>query len=119
LRRQSGLLFLVIAVALVSTLTFSGSLIQKAYAQPSVIDDGLNVEAAVEGLSSPTSMTFLDDNNILDLENEELFALYQTAFYKNSQFCKFPSMHRVSHKEAHPICSINTSVVIYNWKNCA
>ncbi len=38
-----------------------------AYAQ-SVNDQNLNVEPFVEGLSSPTSMAFIDNNNILVLE---------------------------------------------------
>jgi aldose sugar dehydrogenase len=40
------------------------------YAQPSVSDTSLNVESIIEGLSSPTSMAFLDNNNILVLEKE-------------------------------------------------
>jgi glucose/arabinose dehydrogenase len=62
---------LTISIALIFTiitLTFFNSLIQTVYAQPSVVDDDLDVEAAVEGLSSPTGMAFLDDNNILVLE---------------------------------------------------
>jgi aldose sugar dehydrogenase len=40
-----------------------------AYAQ-SVKDPNLAVESFVEGLSSPTSMAFMDDNNILVLEKD-------------------------------------------------
>ncbi|MGH9925127.1 MAG: hypothetical protein ACRD5B_07085, partial [Nitrososphaeraceae archaeon] len=36
----------------------------------SVNDPNLGVESFVEGLSSPTSMTFLDNENILVLEKE-------------------------------------------------
>jgi aldose sugar dehydrogenase len=54
---------------LVNTLTFFSPFIQTIYAQPSVSDTGLNIEAAIDGLSSPTSMVFLD-NNILVLEKE-------------------------------------------------
>jgi aldose sugar dehydrogenase len=69
--RIYGLLFLTISMALISTvitLTFFNSLLQTVFAQPSVTDVDLNVEAAVEGLSSPTGMAFIDDNNILVLE---------------------------------------------------
>jgi aldose sugar dehydrogenase len=69
--RIYGLLFLTISIALISTITtftFFNSLIHTVYAQPSVVGDDLNIEAVVEGLSSPTGMTFLDDNNILVLE---------------------------------------------------
>ena len=43
-------------------------LVQTALAQPYVIDSALRVEPAVDGLSSPTGMAFLDDNNLLVLE---------------------------------------------------
>ena len=39
-------------------------------AQPLISDTSLSVEAAVKGLSSPTSMAFLGENNILVLEKE-------------------------------------------------
>src|SRR5918993_3656774 len=40
------------------------------------VDDGsLKVESFVEGLSSPTSMAFLDNNNILVLEKDGLVRL--------------------------------------------
>jgi aldose sugar dehydrogenase len=54
---------------MVNTLTFFSPFIQTIYAQPSVSDTSLNIEAAIDGLSSPTSMVFLD-NNILVLEKE-------------------------------------------------
>jgi glucose/arabinose dehydrogenase len=39
--------------------------------QPSIVSDAaLKVEPAIEGLSSPTSMVFLDENNIIVLEKE-------------------------------------------------
>ena len=40
------------------------------YAQPSLKDPKLKVEALVSGLSSPTSMLFLDENNIIVLEKD-------------------------------------------------
>ncbi|HXV88421.1 MAG TPA: PQQ-dependent sugar dehydrogenase [Nitrososphaeraceae archaeon] len=40
------------------------------YAQPSLRDPNLKVESFVSGISSPTSMLFLDDNNILVLEKD-------------------------------------------------
>jgi hypothetical protein len=41
-----------------------------ALVQPSIIkDSNLKVETVVAGLSSPTSMAFIDNNNILVLEN--------------------------------------------------
>jgi glucose/arabinose dehydrogenase len=46
---------------------------QTAHAQPSINDDSLSslsVEPIVEGFSSPTSMIFIDDNDILVLEKD-------------------------------------------------
>jgi aldose sugar dehydrogenase len=46
------------------------SFTQLVLAQPSVRDPYLDVQEVVGGLSSPTSMIFLDNNNILVLEKE-------------------------------------------------
>jgi glucose/arabinose dehydrogenase len=54
----------------ISTMMFFKSPTQTVYGQASISDSALNVEAAIEGLSSPTSMAFLDDSNILVLEKE-------------------------------------------------
>jgi aldose sugar dehydrogenase len=59
------LVFFLIIMALVITL--QNNLI---YAQPTVKDPNLKVEALVSGISSPTSMLFLDNNNILVLEKD-------------------------------------------------
>lgn len=40
------------------------------YAQPSIKDPNLKVEAFVSGIVSPTSMLFVDENNILVLEKD-------------------------------------------------
>ena len=40
------------------------------FAQPTISDPSLKAELVVGGLSSPTSMGFLDNNNILLLEKE-------------------------------------------------
>src|ERR671923_2072570 len=40
------------------------------YAQPILKDSNLQVESFVSGLASPTSMLFLDQNNILVLEKD-------------------------------------------------
>ncbi|MGH9950614.1 MAG: PQQ-dependent sugar dehydrogenase [Nitrososphaeraceae archaeon] len=43
---------------------------EPAIAQPSTTDPNLTAELILDGLSSPTSIAFLDDNNILLLEKE-------------------------------------------------
>jgi len=57
--------FLLIIVSIVIILQNNLS-----YAQPSLRDPNLKVEALVSGLSFPTSMLFLDNNNILVLEKD-------------------------------------------------
>jgi glucose/arabinose dehydrogenase len=60
------------------------------YAQPSVSDTALNVEPAVEGLSSPTSMAFLDDNNILVLEKEGSVRLVSNGVLQEEPILQVP-----------------------------
>src|SRR5918994_4322697 len=60
------------------------------YAQPSVSDTALNVEPAVEGLSSPTSMAFLDNNNILVLEKEGNVRLISNGVLQEQPVLKVP-----------------------------
>jgi aldose sugar dehydrogenase len=58
-----------ISIVLIS-LAFYYPFFQNTHAQPSINDDTLSVEPVVEGLSSPTSMIFLGDNDILVLEKD-------------------------------------------------
>ena len=60
------------------------------YAQPSISDTVLNVESAVEGLSSPTSMAFLDDNNILVLEKEGSVRLVSNGILQEEPVLQVP-----------------------------
>ena len=63
-----GMILIAILGLTLALLVHSFDLV---YAQPSVSDTSLNVESIIEGLSSPTSMAFLDNNNnILVLEKE-------------------------------------------------
>lgn len=50
--------------------TIYGPIFQTAYAQASINDPSLKAELVIGGVSFPTSMTFLDDNNILVLEKD-------------------------------------------------
>jgi glucose/arabinose dehydrogenase len=56
-----SLLIFTIAIMLQNNLS---------YAQPSLKDPNLKIEAFVSGIASPTSMLFVDENNILVLEND-------------------------------------------------
>ena len=82
---------------MLNILVFSGPYIPKVNAQPSIIDSALNVKAVVEGLSSPTSMTFLDNNNMLILEKTgQVRLVSQMESYKNNQYCKYRLIQKVS-----------------------
>jgi aldose sugar dehydrogenase len=92
-KRISSVLLVVVLLAMVlavSTMTFFKSFIQTAYAQASISDNALNVEAAVEGLSSPTSMAFLDDNNILVLEKEGSIRLVSNGILQEQPILQVP-----------------------------
>lgn len=66
-------IFIALSVGIfiiLSSLALYDPFSQTTHAQPSINDDTLSVEPVVEGLSSPTSMIFLDDNDILVLEKD-------------------------------------------------
>ena len=60
------LLFLTIILGLIPMLTITAAVMPG----PTVKDTNLKVETFVQGLSSPTSMAFLDDNHILVLQKD-------------------------------------------------
>ena len=66
-------LMLVSTAIIFSSLTFNMNYtaIAQQQEQPIINDPNLQVEIFVEGLSFPTSMAFIDKNNILVLEKEE------------------------------------------------
>lgn len=83
-------ILLVVLVSIILTIAFFKPLIQTAYAQASINDNTLNVEAPVEGLSSPTSMVFLDDNNILVLEKEGSIRLVSNGILQEQPILQVP-----------------------------
>jgi aldose sugar dehydrogenase len=68
LRRSSRIAVIVVVLAVASVILNHALMIQHATAQPSIKDPNLKAESTVSGLSSPTSMAFLDNNQILVLE---------------------------------------------------
>jgi glucose/arabinose dehydrogenase len=84
------LLIVFIATIIVSTLTFYGPVIQPAYAQPTINDPNLSVETVVAGLSFPTSMAFLDENNILILEKEGSVRLVSNGVLQDTPVLQIP-----------------------------
>jgi aldose sugar dehydrogenase len=83
-------ILIVVLVSIILTIAFFKPLIQVAYAQASISDNALNVEAAVEGFSSPTSMVFLDDNNILVLEKEGSIRLVSNGILQEQPILQVP-----------------------------
>jgi aldose sugar dehydrogenase len=74
---------------MVNTLTLFSPFVQTIYAQPSVSDTGLNLESVIDGLSSPTSMVFLD-NNILVLEKEGSVRLVSDGVLREEPVLQLP-----------------------------
>jgi aldose sugar dehydrogenase len=89
---SSFVIVLIASIALfdVTSLILSPfTLIQKVAAQPSIIKDpSLKVESLVSGLSSPTSMAFIDNNHILVLEKDGNIRLVS-----NGQLQSQPVLH--------------------------
>jgi len=68
--RLNHIVFLLtIALSVILSLHISSSA-APAHAQPSISEPNLSAELVLDGLSSPTSIAFLDENNILLLEKE-------------------------------------------------
>jgi aldose sugar dehydrogenase len=77
-------------ILILSVPAHFSSFIQPVLAQPSVRDSNLSVHAMVEGLSAPTSMTFLDDNNILVLEKEGSVRLVTNGTLQDRPLLQIP-----------------------------
>ena len=75
---------LVIATGLLFQYQFPNVLAQ------SVNDQSLNVESFVEGLNSPTSMAFLDSNNIMVLEKDGLVRLISNGQLQSQPVLEIP-----------------------------
>jgi glucose/arabinose dehydrogenase len=87
-------MLLVVSIAIIiiilNSLTFYRSVFQTAHAQPTINDPNLTAEAIVEGLSFPTSMVFLDDNNILILEKEGSVRLVSNGILQDTPVLQIP-----------------------------
>jgi aldose sugar dehydrogenase len=84
------LLIVLNATIMLNTLTFYGPVVQTAYAQPTINDPNLSAEAVVAGLSFPTSMAFLDENNILILEKEGSVRLVSNGVLQGTPVLQIP-----------------------------
>jgi aldose sugar dehydrogenase len=90
LKKICTLLIVSIAAIILNTLTFYGPVVKTAYAQPTINDPKLGVELFIEGLSSPTSMAFLDNNNILILEKEGQVHLVSNGMLQEQPILQIP-----------------------------
>ena len=89
--RPTGLFKVILfTTALVLNSLFIGNLLNLAWAQPSISDSNLKAESLVKGLSSPTSMAFLDNNNILVLEKEGTVRLVSNGILQDSPLLQLP-----------------------------
>jgi glucose/arabinose dehydrogenase len=70
---------------------YFGLFIQPVLAQPHVKDTKLDVAVVVGGLSSPTSMIFLDNNNILVLEKEGSVRLVTNGVLEEQPVLRVPT----------------------------
>ena len=84
------LLIISIITIILNTLTFYGQVAQTAHAQPAINDPNLSAEAVVTGLSFPTSMAFLDENNILILEKEGSVRLVSNGVLQDTPVLQIP-----------------------------
>lgn len=85
IRKASSLLLAFVAISLAtngfSVYTIS---IHRAYAQATINDPNLRAELISGGMSFPTSMAFLDNNNILVLEKEGTVRLITNGVMQDS-----------------------------------
>ena len=89
--KMSSLLITSIAISLVvNILTFSSPIIQTVYAQANINDPNLKAELITEGLSFPTSMAFMDDNNILVLEKDGAVRLISNGAMQDAPVLQVP-----------------------------
>jgi len=70
--------------------TIYGPAFQTAYAQASINDPGLKVELVTGGMSFPTSMAFVDDNNILVLEKDGAVRLVSNGVLQDTPVLQVP-----------------------------
>jgi aldose sugar dehydrogenase len=84
------LLVVSLTIIILCSFTLYSQLVQTAHAQPYVNDSALSVEPAVKGLSLPTSMVFLDDNNIIILEKEGNVRLVSNGILREKPLLHVP-----------------------------
>ena len=87
--KVSALLLTSIAV-IISSFALCTPIIQTSYAQATINDPNLRAELVTGGMSFPTSMAFLDDNNILVLEKEGTVSLISNGIIQDPPVLQIP-----------------------------
>ena len=91
IRKAFTLILVSIAVSLaINSFTLYSPSIQTVYAQVTMNDPNLNAELILGGMSFPTSMAFLDENNILVLEKEGSVRLISDGVMQNTPVLQVP-----------------------------
>jgi aldose sugar dehydrogenase len=91
IRKAFTLIFASITIFLaISSFAPYSPQIQAAYAQATINDPNLMAELVLGGMSFPTSMAFLDDNNILVLEKEGSVRLISNGVMQDTPVLEVP-----------------------------
>jgi aldose sugar dehydrogenase len=80
----------VVISVIVNSLILYSPPIQTAHAQAAISDPTLRAEVITGGISFPTSMAFLDDNNILILEKEGAVRLVSDGVMQDAPVLQIP-----------------------------
>ena len=85
--------FVIALITLAISMSFvSLQNILLVFAQPTITDPNLKAELVVGGLSSPTSIAFLDNNNILLLEKEGNVRLVSNGQLQQAPVLQLPGV---------------------------
>ena len=91
IRNMSRLLVISVVISLVvNALILYSPPIQTAHAQAAISDPTLRAEVITGGISFPTSMAFLDDNNLLILEKEGTVRLVSNGVMQDAPVLQVP-----------------------------
>jgi glucose/arabinose dehydrogenase len=91
IRNMSRLLVISVVISLVvNALILYSPPIQKAHGQAAISDPTIRADVIAGGISFPTSMAFLDDNNILILEKEGAVRLVSDGVMQDAPVLQVP-----------------------------
>jgi glucose/arabinose dehydrogenase len=109
---RSRIDFFVIVLIITLAISISFVSLQNTllvFAQPTITDSNLKAELVVGGLSSPTSMAFLDDNNALILEKEGSVRLVSNGQLQQEPVLQLPGVESNNERGLLGIAIMNNS----------